>query len=201
MKSQLTGFLSFSTQRQLHPSCPPPTVLETDLLQMLTSIKGRTRVKGKGGHQVTSCSQGCQVASPDGHTKDLIMWHSVIWQLCCCSWPRISLLCRSDWLGDYAAAKCTLFLMLSPPKFCFRLRDPKGMHCIVLKPEFVCNILATYGTFLRLGYLASSAEATLVIRYYDYHLMTQSFACFINFQHEKRELDIIWDKIYNIFVW
>ena len=32
---------------------------------------------------------------------------------------------------------------------------------------------------------------TLVIGYYDYHLMTLMFACFIIFQREKRELEII----------
>ena len=40
----------------------------------------------------------------------------------------------------------------------------------------------------------------LVIGYYDYHLMTLSFACFISFQREKRELELIGDHIYNIIV-
>ena len=34
-------------------------------------------------------------------------------------------------------------------------------------------------------------KTTLVIGYDDYHLMTLSFACFISFQLEKREIDII----------
>ena len=43
------------------------------------------------------------------------------------------------------------------------------------------------------GTMSSSVEwcNTVLIRYYDYHLMTLSFACFISFQHEKRELEII----------
>ena len=31
----------------------------------------------------------------------------------------------------------------------------------------------------------------VLIGYYDYHLMTLLFACFISFQHKKRELEII----------
>ena len=41
---------------------------------------------------------------------------------------------------------------------------------------------------------------TLVIGYYDYYLMTLSFACFNSFQREKRELEILWDHIYNTIV-
>ena len=36
-----------------------------------------------------------------------------------------------------------------------------------------------------------SKSYTVLIGYYDYHLMTLSFACFISFQREKRELEII----------
>ena len=32
---------------------------------------------------------------------------------------------------------------------------------------------------------------TVLIGYYDYHLMTLAFACFISFQHEKRKLEVI----------
>ena len=49
---------------------------------------------------------------------------------------------------------------------------------------FAFQGLASTGTILVLA-------TTLVIGYYDYHLMTLSFACFISFQHEKRELEII----------
>ena len=38
---------------------------------------------------------------------------------------------------------------------------------------------------------ARGVQYTLVIGYYDYHLMTLLFACFISFQREKRELEII----------
>ena len=81
---------------------------------------------------------------------------------------------------------------VEPSKVLFQVERSQGfaLHCIETR-ICVFNILATYGTFSRLGYLAFSAEATLVIGYYDYHLMTLSFASFINFQHEKRELDII----------
>ena len=34
-------------------------------------------------------------------------------------------------------------------------------------------------------------DCTVLIGYYDYHLMTLLFTCFISFQHEKRELEII----------
>ena len=79
---------------------------------------------------------------------------------------------------------------------------------VVLHPVLPMFVLFGYGHVSSLlqnldvefGALLTSYGSTLLIWYYDYRLMTLSFACFISFQREKRELEIIWDHIYNIIV-
>ena len=47
--------------------------------------------------------------------------------------------------------------------------------------------------------LAPLNATTVLIGYYDYHLMTLFFICFISFQREKRARDYL-KHIYNIIV-
>ena len=55
------------------------------------------------------------------------------------------------------------------------------------------------------GFAKKCINKCKLAEYTGYHILWLSpndtfFACFISFQREKRELDIIWDHIYNMIV-
>ena len=70
----------------------------------------------------------------------------------------------------------------------------QNLHDVHIRSKPACLMIAgARKDFNRMTITKINPEEviTVLIGYYDYHLMTLSFACFISFQCEKRELEII----------
>ena len=112
-------------------------------------------------------------------------------KLCCQRWGVL----RWWWLP----------LWLASFQVCFRTKewgnhrrcklDDREEYLIGFSTLFQAHFLHWLRVFSSTSYLfqtkRSDGGGTLVIGYYDYHVTTLSFACFISFQHEKRARDYL----------